>query len=135
MHGVSRAAGIGLVVAVVFATNAATTDRAPVAPLSECEITVEAESVPVRPDSVVLRLVYSEPIGEELVAQLEEESGVRVVKVERESTEPLAVRVTLNTSEAKAGEWNISLKGENGECRGKVKVAAPEDTPPDGTLH
>src|SRR5690606_11475306 len=135
MHGVSKAAGIGLVVAVVFATNAATTDRAPVAPLSECEITVEAESVPVRPDSVVLRMVYSEPIGEELVAQLEEDSGVRVVKVEQESTEPLTLKLTLNTSEAKAGEWTISVKGEQGECTGKLKVAAAEDAPSDGAVH
>jgi len=135
MRGVSKAAGTGLVMAVVFAAAAATPGRTVVVPPSDCEITVDAESVPVRPDSVVLRLVYSEAIGEELVAQLEEESGVKVVKVERESTEPLAVKVTLNTSEAKAGEWNISLKGETGECRGKVKVTASEDAPSDGTLH
>jgi len=135
MRGVSKAAGVGLVLGVVVAATAATPDRPPVVPALDCDLTVEAESVPVRPDSVVLRMVYSEPIGEELVAQLQEESGVKVVKVERESTEPLAVKVTLDTSQAKAGEWDISLKGEGGECKGKVKVAASEDAPSGGTMH
>jgi hypothetical protein len=135
MRGVSKAAGVGLVLGVAFAAFAATPDRPVVVPALDCELTVQAESVPVRPDSVVLRMIYSEPIGDELVAQLEEESGVKVVKVERESTEPLAVKVTLDTSQAKAGEWNISLKGEGGECKGTVKVDAAEEAPSDGTLH
>lgn len=135
MRGISKAAGAGLVLGVVFAANAATLERPAAAPASECELTAQAESVPVRPDSVVLRMVYSEPIGEELVAQLEEDSGVRVVKVEQESTEPLTLKLTLNTSEAKAGEWTISVKGEQGECTGKLKVAAAEDAPSDGAVH
>ncbi len=134
MLGILKAVGAGLVLGVVLAANSATPGRTAVVPALDCELTVQAESVPVRPDSVVLRLVYSEPIGDELVAQLEEESGVKVVKVERESAEPLTVKVTLNTSEAKTGEWNISLKGEGGECKGKVKVASEEEAPSDGTL-
>src|SRR5690606_9438319 len=62
MRGISKAAGAGLVLGVVFAANAATLERPAAAPASECELTAQAESVPVRPDSVVLRMVYSEPI-------------------------------------------------------------------------
>jgi hypothetical protein len=132
MRGVSKAIGAGLVLGVALAVTAATPDRQPAESGADCELKAQAESVPVRPDSVVLRMVYSEPIGDELVAQLEEESGVKVVKVERESTEPLTVKLVLDTSQAKAGEWSVSLKGSGGECKGTVKVAEAEPKPSDG---
>lgn len=92
--------------------------------VEECQVKLESEAVPVSTDPVVLRAVYSLAIGEELVAELQEGSGVKVVKVERESEEPLAIKLTLDTSEAASGEWTLALAGENGRCTGKVTVRA-----------
>lgn len=92
--------------------------------VEECQVKLESEAVPVSTDPVVLRAVYSLEIGEELVAELQEGSGVKVVKVERESEEPLAIKLTLDTSEAASGEWTLALAGENGRCTGKVTVRA-----------
>ncbi|HLU25721.1 MAG TPA: hypothetical protein VKZ58_08450 [Longimicrobiales bacterium] len=98
--------------------------------LDTCQLTLDSETVRPSPDPVVLRAVFSEPIGEELVAEIQEESGLKVVKVEREADEPLAIKLTLDAKEAASGEWTLALAGENGRCTGKVKVQAaePQDT-------
>lgn len=100
----------------------------------ECRIYVEAPAVPVDLDPVTVEGEYTEDIGDPLAAVVAEESGVAVVSVAPgEEGEAMAVRITLDTSEAQAGTWALTLRGEAGECQGDLTIAGgePDEEPED----
>jgi hypothetical protein len=96
----------------------------------ECTVTSNMERIPVQADPVAVQLRHSEAVGDSATVSFPEESGIGVVSVGREAEdEENTLRAALNTSEAAAGEWAITLRGTAGECTGTVVVGAAE---PDG---
>jgi hypothetical protein len=84
-----------------------------------CTATV-ANAVPVQAGPVVVNASLSEAIGDSVTASFPAESKVSVVKVDGAGGN--AVELTLNTSGAVAGDWQLSLTGSKGTCTGQVKV-------------
>lgn len=102
------------------------------AAVEECVARIQPEKVSVQAEPLQLSAVYSESIGKVLSALIEESSGIKVVEVEE--VEPTGdapnsapiVRVSLDLSNAVAGEWTLSFQGEGGKCTAKVTVQAAE---------
>lgn len=96
-------------------------------PRAECVVTIDAEALPISAEPIAVKAKYTESVGEQVAAVFPEESGVEVVSLTHEGDdEGQAVRLTLNTSEAQAGEWQLTLRGDEGECRGTVLVVEAE---------
>ena len=62
----------------------------------------------------------SEDIGELQRVTPHAESGVEVATAR--SAPGNRLRLTLNTTEARDGEWTMTAHGENGECLGEFEV-------------
>lgn len=103
---------------------------APEAPAPEqCEIVVDAASVPVNAEPVTVRASFSRAIGETVKAAIAPESGITIVSAEPDAATPLTLALTLDTSAANAGDWAIQLQGEDGQCAGSIAVL-PATPPP-----
>jgi hypothetical protein len=93
----------------------------------DCELTIEAEALPVQEQPFDVRARFTQAVGDTLSVHFAEESKVVVLGVTREGEEePNAVRVTVNTESAAPGTWGVILTGEAGECAGTATVAVPE---------
>ena len=65
----------------------------------------------------------SAAIGDSVAASFPSASSITVVSVGPPAAGGAnALQLTLNTSDAKSGEWPLSLKGKTGECSGKLKI-------------
>jgi hypothetical protein len=108
-------------VAAVFALMATTpAPRIVLAPV--CTLTT-ADPVPIGPELATATLKFTAAIGDSLSAKFPEESKVEVVSVKRLKTDgPLTATLTLTTIQATAGQWAVSVRGEKGECTGKIWV-------------
>jgi hypothetical protein len=92
-----------------------------------CTATVSGDSVAVGTTPVVIQAALTAELGDSLSASFPSESKISVVKIApAASKQPKEVELTLNTSEAKPGDWAISFKGKTGQCTGKVKIAGPK---------
>jgi len=90
-----------------------------------CTVKLATDSVPASATPVVLNAMLSSAIGDSVSASLPSASSIKVVSVGPAAAGGAnALQLTLNTSEAKPGEYLLSLKGQTGECSGKLKVAA-----------
>ncbi len=103
--------------------------QAPTPPTPPCEVRVNPVTVPVQAEVVELSATLSEAIGETLSARVDEASGIQVVAVEvvkgagGEAPAAHKVAVQLSTASAVAGEWALTLEGDDGrQCSGKVQV-------------
>jgi hypothetical protein len=95
----------------------------------ECEVTIAAEALPISAEPFDVEARTSEAVGGELSASFAEESRVEVVGVAGGSEDdPQAVRITVNTQDAVAGEWSVVVRGEAGECTGTATVAPADPT-------
>ena len=88
--------------------------------LTECEITLRPAELPRGPEPPVVRATLSEDIGEIRGVSVEERSRVEVVQMEAPS--PNVLVINLRTEEAEAGEWTVTVEGENGECTGRLTI-------------
>lgn len=89
-----------------------------------CEVAVEPTSVSVNAEPVAVKVAYSQAIGEDLTPELPAASGLRLLAAEADATSPMTVVLTLDTSAATAGEWELSLRGADGStCTGTIGVA------------
>lgn len=123
----------GLVLAAATAATATALDarQQRVSLPLECELTLDAETLPIRAEPFDVRAHFTQAVGDTLSVRFAEESRVTVVAVVRASEEePNALRVTVNTSEAQAGQWPVTLHGEAGECTGTATVAPVDPTVP-----
>lgn len=93
----------------------------------ECEVEVAGEALPRAEEPLVVEATYTEALGEELSAAVAEESGIRVVSVEAAEEESNTVLLTLDTSAAAPGSWDLALRGTAGECTGQLVVTADEE--------
>jgi len=104
---------------------------APEAPAPEkCEVVIDAASVPVNAQPVTVHAAFTRGIGETVRAEIASESGIKIVSATPDAETPLSFALTLDTSAAAAGDWAISLKGEEGSCEGVIAVLPA--TPPPG---
>lgn len=118
---------VGLAVAAVAAmlliapaVNAVPVESA----VRECTITA-GEPIPIQDEPVITSVRHSEALEGRVSAGFPEESRIAVVAAAPVEGEPMTVRLTLRTSEAVAGEWDLTLQGDTGgECTGKVRVGA-----------
>jgi hypothetical protein len=119
--------GLGLSLALLWtATGLQARQPAEGMPL-ECEVTVGLEQIPIQADPVTVPVQYTDELGEAVTAILPEESGVAVTGVGRDETDEANVlRLVLDTSEAIAGEWPVTLLSGDRECRGVARIGSPE---------
>lgn len=110
-----------LMLGAVAAPFVVTAKSAQAEPVLACSVKLANDSVPVRPTPVAVRASLTEAIGDSVSATLDQESKASIVSVGKADA-PNALELTLNTSQAVPGEWNLSLKGTSGECTGKVKI-------------
>lgn len=89
----------------------------------QCEVTLDPGVVRPgdRPVTVVARL--SEEVGQIGEVSVENRSGIGVAEVEQ--VDLPVVRLTLDTSEAQEGAWQVTLTGEGGQCTGRLRVESP----------
>ena len=99
---------------------AAAPDGGPEAVLTECELTLRPAEVPQGPEAPVVRATLSEEIGEIQEVSVQERSQVQVEQVEAPS--PNVLVITLDTEEAEAGQWTVTVEGEDGQCTGRLTV-------------
>lgn len=121
MRGFKGWAGLSLALAL-FASPALL--QAQEAPEPECELQTDLTSVPVSAEPVSLIAVHSEALGEEISAAFAEESGVEVVSVEQDPDEELTLLLTLDTSAAEAGDWELAVESADSRCVAEVEVVA-----------
>ena len=94
-----------------------------------CDLVIADGPVPVQAEPVVLSVRHSASFGDTLTAGLPAESRIRVVSVVNVGkVEPQTLRITLNTSEAVAGEYELIVGDGQAECMGTIRVTSqPSD--------
>jgi hypothetical protein len=110
-----------LVVAGVWASlgmkNPNSTARIP-----DCVMTVD-DAIPINADPPRVIVKFSDSIGDTLSATFPDESRVEVISVKREpGNDAMSATLTVRTLHAVAGQWNAIVKGDRGQCSGKVWV-------------
>jgi hypothetical protein len=115
--GLSLASAVALLAVTALPAEA----QAPETP-NKCELRI-SQPIQAGGDSATVRVSMSEAIGQLRSAEVESASGVRVVSVRPQPGDPpTAAEVTLNASEAKEGEWTLTLRGQESECSGTLQV-------------
>lgn len=110
-----------LIVAGVWASLGMTNPKPDIG-MTDCVLTVD-DAIPINAEPSRTIAKFSDVIGDTLSATWPEESRVEVVSVKREpGNEPLTATMTVRTLHAVAGQWNVIVKGERGQCSGKVWV-------------
>ena len=110
-----------LVVAGVWA-SLGMTNPTPSVRMTDCVLTVD-DAIPISADPSRVLTKFSDNVGDTLTATWPEEARIEVVNVKREpGNEPLTATMTVRTLHAVAGQWNVIVKGERGQCSGKVWV-------------
>lgn len=123
--------GFSLAAAVVSTTGLrAHTDDSVYQP--ECTVTAN-DTLRIRSGSQDLRVTTSDSLADPVTASFDMASKITVSNVVREA-ETNAHRLTLDATEAVAGQWKLTLRSGMTECTGNVNVAgAPTDTTRDTT--
>jgi hypothetical protein len=120
-HRTTARLGVGVLFGVTgLVIGTAAFAPAPSVTLPEACTATVTNAVPVQSTPVVINASLSEAIGDTVTASFPAESKVSVVRVEGTGN---AVELTLNTSGAVAGDWQLSLRGSKGSCTGQVKVS------------
>ena len=88
----------------------------------ECELELRPAEVPRGDVRVTVVARLSEDIGEVTGATAQDRSGVEVAAAQPGPDRH--VRLTLNTTEANEGEWQVTVSGEQGECSGQLRVGS-----------
>lgn len=129
--------GLAVVFGLIAASGVSAQQPAPAptpAPQPEetpeaCAIVVEAASVPVNAEPVTVKAAFSQALGENVQAEIPAESGIKVITAEADTEAPLTLKLTLDTSAATAGDWELALRGDEGSCAGTIAVT-PATPPP-----
>lgn len=106
----------------------------PLSASQPCTVTLNVETVPVQAEPVQVQASFTTALGDSISAAFPAESRITVVSL-NPADQPNTVRLSLNTANAAAGTYTITLRDAKGAaCSGPVQVgadAAPEPvTPP-----
>lgn len=122
--GTKTRIGLGVGLAVVLAGVTGLQARpAPDLLVLDCELAVGVERVAVQGEPVAVAVRHSVALGDSIAVSLPEESKVQVAGVAR-GEEPQTLNLTLNTSEAVAGSYELTVGDGQTECRGTIRVGA-----------
>lgn len=83
--------------------------------------TLAADTVRIGQSQANVQVRYTEEVGDSLSASVASGSKVTVTAVKKGGT-PLTGEVTLNTEQANAGDWELTLAGPKGTCAGTLAV-------------
>lgn len=83
--------------------------------------TLSADTVRIGQTQANVMVRYTEEVGDSLSASVAPGSKVMVTAVKKGGT-PLTGEVTLNTEQANAGDWELTLAGPKGTCAGSLAV-------------
>jgi hypothetical protein len=126
MHGSKHALpliGVPVLASALWLSTAASHPSTNLPP-PNCAAWAE-DTVRAGKDRLELLVKYAEPIGQTLRANFPDSARIAVVSTARmPDGEPMAAKLLLNTTMAVAGNWELSLRGDTGECKGEVYVAA-----------
>jgi hypothetical protein len=125
MRGLRRWTGLALAAAVFASPALLQAQESP-----ECEVRTDLTAIPVSVDPVNLLAAHSDAVGEDVSAAFAEESGVEIVSIEQDPDNPLLLMLTLDTSGAASGDWELVIEGETARCVGEIEVADLEDIKP-----
>lgn len=114
---------LGLGTALLPGAIASTPHPPPQDPIAqECAVKLSTP-IPIQASPVIAVAQHSVDLGGPLTAEFPPESGISVVSVTPDPESPRAVRLTLQTANAKAGEWEVKLMGKAGDaCVGKAVI-------------
>ncbi|MGV3707546.1 MAG: hypothetical protein ACO1Q7_01810 [Gemmatimonas sp.] len=93
----------------------------PVAPA--CTVTVD--SIKTGEASTTVKAKLSEEVGDSLSASVAPASKITINSV-RKSGEPMTGELVLNSEQAVAGSWDLTVTGPKGTCAGTIGVVAPK---------
>lgn len=119
-----------------------------------CTVAFDPGWVEAGDESATVRGHISQPIGHPREVVPEEESGLRVLRIEREGEDPddtvpdeaagadarpaaawivadedrtaATYRLVLDATEASPGQWQVQILGGSGRCRGSLAVKDPD---------
>lgn len=83
--------------------------------------TLSADTVKVGQSAAPVTVRYTEEIGDSISASIASASKVMVTAARKGGT-PLTGEVTVNTEQANAGDWELTLVGPKGTCSGTLAV-------------
>lgn len=119
-------AGAALMAALVaFApAQAQSADRRPAQ--AACDVDFQPEKVVVQQRAVTVAADLSEQVSQGTEVAPQDESGLIVESFQegKPSLQP-DVEITLDTSDADAGEWTVTIEGESTTCEGTLTVRKP----------
>lgn len=90
--------------------------------MDDCRAGLRPEEVRPAEEPVTVIARLSEDLGRVNEVEIEERSRVEILRVQPISHPVL--RLTLDTSEAARGEWEVTFTAEAGACAGRLRVAA-----------
>ncbi len=124
-----RVVGLSIAAAMIATTTAMQADTTAPRVWDQCKVTT-TDSIPIRSGSQDIRVTVDEELADPVTAEFEEDAKITVSSVTRE---PMmnTLRVSLDATEAVAGEYELTLRSGDTECTGTVKVGrtAPDSVP------
>lgn len=108
----AAAAGLSLVLLVAGAAGAQE--------VAQCRATLEPAQVAVQERPVTVNATLSESVEEVEDVAVQDGSGLAVRSVRAEG--PTDVAIVLDTSNAGAGEWTLTIEGSSTDCEGTLAV-------------
>jgi hypothetical protein len=126
--GMDKLVLVGLSIAAAAASTSGLRahDAAPYA--GECTVT-STDTLRIRSGEQDLTVSTSDSLADPVTASFDMASKITVSNVTREAATNTH-RLTLDATEAVAGDWKLTLRSGETECTGNVSVAAATDTTP-----
>lgn len=130
--GMDKLALVGFSLAAAAISTSGLRAHSDTPTVDECTVTA-TDTLRIRSGSQDLRVTTSDSLADPVTASFDMASKITVSNVVREA-ETNAHRLTLDATEAVAGDWKLTLRSGMTECTGNVTVAgAPADTTRDTT--
>lgn len=121
----SAATALGLALAATAPAQAQSPDE------PRCDVEFQPSQVVVQQKTVTVAAALSEQVKQVTEIAPQGESGLVVEAFQQQ--EPSArqpdVVIRLDTSDANAGEWSVTVAGEATTCEGTLTVRRPQDDP------
>lgn len=129
MTGLKTRIGLGVGLAVALAGVTGLQARLATDELVRlCDLVIPVDRVPVQAEPIAVSVRHSASFGDTVLASLPAASKIRVVSVAHAGKEePQTLRVTLNTSQAVAGSYELTVADGQAECRGTIRVGEKTD--------
>lgn len=126
--GMDKLALVGLSLAAAVASTTGLRAHTASPAVAECTVTA-TDTVKVRAGSQDIKISTSDSLADPVTASFDMASKITVSNVTREMGAN-SHRLTLDATEATAGDWKLTLRSGQTECTGNVTVAASTDTTP-----